>query len=895
MPPAASDSGPPARLTTALGRSYRVERELGQGGMATVYLAHDLKHDRDVAIKVLHPDLGAALGAERFLSEIKTTARLQHPHILPLLDSGEADGLLFYVMPLVTGETLRQRLDRERQLPVDDAVLIARDVADALGYAHGLGVIHRDIKPENILLQGGHALVADFGIALAVQQAGGARMTQTGLSLGTPQYMSPEQAMGERTIDARSDIYALGAVTYEMLTGDPPFTGSTVQAIVAKVMTERPTRPSTVRDTITPNVEAAVLKALAKLPADRFGSAEAFAAALIARDGVGGSSGALPALMAHGNGWRARLDWRIAAALGVLLGGAVTAGLYPKVRGADAVSADWARTQVTFDGVAGAPAISPRGDLLAYVKAPCDQSGKVGFLEPDLEEDNTIPCHASLIVQDSATTAPVTLLADVPYIRSTRFTHDGASVVFQGRLDSLREGTFVIPRLGGVARQIGAIGIFDTHASGDSVVFIAGTHRRPKSSYARILRVSNGTVVDSIPMPSRLIDAVAWSPDGRFFAVSVTNSAIMIVGRDGTVIDSIPSSRRSSLRWAPSGDGLLMFRPAPVKDDELVMVRVARSGKFTGVPTLVMPRLQMMYRGEFDVPRKTGAVILISGDAIQDVVTFDVSPDGARGSRQRTRGTTWYGFPAISPDGRALYYMRGDAVGDNLYRLSIGADTAIEVALSSTRGAANFVTGMSADGRLVSFKKASELSVLDVATQRIVVRPASSNDRGFPLGPYSTLERLPGGGGLVVLDSVGRVVGELKAPDSVTIMRHSASPDETQVVMLMSIRGQSVLGVSPVDRWDPRVLSAFGTLINATHLSWSTDGSIYFARWIPGGDGATLWRQSVQGGPPTLAMRLPARCAIESVAVATAAPMGMCLMQDFRSDVFLANVPGVTR
>src|SRR5689334_16725191 len=208
-----------AALTSALADRYRVERELGQGGMATVYLAHDLRHERDVAIKVLLPELGAALGGERFLAEIRTTARLQHPHILPLLDSGAADQLLFYVMPFVAGETLRARLERERQLPIEDAVQIAREVADALGAAHDQGIIHRDVKPENILLRGGHALVADFGIALAVQHAGGARMTQTGLSLGTPQYMSPEQAIGERAIDARSDIYSLGAVTYEMLTG----------------------------------------------------------------------------------------------------------------------------------------------------------------------------------------------------------------------------------------------------------------------------------------------------------------------------------------------------------------------------------------------------------------------------------------------------------------------------------------------------------------------------------------------------------------------------------------------------------------------------------------------------------------------------------------------------
>ncbi len=268
------------RLRAALADRYRIEREIGAGGMATVFLAHDLKHDRDVAIKVLHPDLGAALGGERFLSEIRTTARLQHPHILPLLDSGDADGLLFYVMPLITGETLRDRLDREQQLPVPDAVQIAREVADALGHAHGLGVVHRDIKPENILLQGGHALVADFGIALAVQSAGGQRMTQTGLSLGTPQYMSPEQAMGERSIDARSDLYALGAVTYEMLVGEAPFTGPNVQAIVARLLSEVPRGLSAQRKSVPEHVEAAVLQALEKLPADRQASAAEFAAAL---------------------------------------------------------------------------------------------------------------------------------------------------------------------------------------------------------------------------------------------------------------------------------------------------------------------------------------------------------------------------------------------------------------------------------------------------------------------------------------------------------------------------------------------------------------------------------------------------------------------------------------
>jgi serine/threonine-protein kinase len=229
-------------------------------------------------VKVLRPELSAIVGAERFLAEIKTTAHLQHPHILSLFDSG---GQVYYVMPYVEGESLRDRLDREKQLPVEEAIRIAREVADALHYAHQHGVVHRDIKPENILLHGGHAQVADFGIALAASRTeGGSRMTETGMSLGTPHYMAPEQAMGEREITPRADVYALGVVLYEMLTGDPPFTGSTPQAIVAKVLTEAPRPISTQRHTVAPQVEEAIFTALEKLPADRFATAAEFSMAL---------------------------------------------------------------------------------------------------------------------------------------------------------------------------------------------------------------------------------------------------------------------------------------------------------------------------------------------------------------------------------------------------------------------------------------------------------------------------------------------------------------------------------------------------------------------------------------------------------------------------------------
>jgi serine/threonine-protein kinase len=268
------------RLTSALADRYRLDRELGQGGMATVYLAEDLKHHRKVAIKVLRPELAAILGAERFLKEIELTANLQDPHILPLYDSGEADSFLYYVMPFIEGESLRAKLTREKQFGVAEAVRITTEVASALDYAHRHGVVHRDIKPENVLLHDGKALVADFGIALAVRNAGGARMTETGLSLGTPGYMSPEQATGERQLDARSDVYSLGCMLYEMLVGEPPHTGPTVQAVIAAVVTKEPESITARRSTVPPHVAAAVHQALAKLPADRFETAAEFARAL---------------------------------------------------------------------------------------------------------------------------------------------------------------------------------------------------------------------------------------------------------------------------------------------------------------------------------------------------------------------------------------------------------------------------------------------------------------------------------------------------------------------------------------------------------------------------------------------------------------------------------------
>jgi serine/threonine-protein kinase len=366
------------RLAAALADRYRIIRELGQGGMATVYLAEDLKHHRQVAIKVLKPELAAVLGGERFVQEIATTAALQHPNILPLFDSGTADGFLYYVMPYVEGETLRDKLNRETQLGVDDAVKLVREIADALQYAHEHGVVHRDIKPENILIHAGRPMVADFGIALAVSAAAGGRMTETGLSLGTPHYMSPEQATAEKTISNRSDVYSLGAVMYELLSGEPPHTGTSAQQIIMKIVTEEAAPVTKIRRAVPANVAAALAKSLEKLPADRFDSARAFADALANpafRHGHDASIGGA-------GGGNARL-WRwTSAALGAAAVLLVAALVYTRWQSAHRVAPasvvrfklDLPSTMlVTNAAEATNVAISPDGNTLAY--ALPDQTG----------------------------------------------------------------------------------------------------------------------------------------------------------------------------------------------------------------------------------------------------------------------------------------------------------------------------------------------------------------------------------------------------------------------------------------------------------------------------------------------------------------------------------------
>ncbi len=455
-----------ATLAPALADRYRIERQVGAGAMATVYLAHDLKHDREVALKVLNPDLAAVLGGERFLNEIRITARLDHPHILTLIDSGAAAGFLYYVLPFVRGESLRDRLTREKQFSVDDALAIARQVGSALEYAHRQRVIHRDIKPENILLHEGEAVLTDFGIALAVKEAAGPRLTRTGHSPGTPQYMSPEQATGDRVLDARTDIYSLAAVLYEMLAGEPPHTGPNSQAVIYKLLSERPVRLRVIRDTIPEGIDNAVARALSRVPADRFASAGDFMRALTKVDAP--SSG-----LFQPRRWVFVGIGAVAIALlAVFLQGPRTLRTPPVDR-----------IQLTTTGNAGAGSTSPDGSRLAFGEKVCEAEGK---------------CTYRVVIQDVDGSGRLVVAEEIAWIVSTQWTRDGKHLLYAGSYGPERWGMFSVSTLGGESRFLGCCSGVST--SGDTVLVFRGLALSDTLGWVVLANVRGGQPRDSIPI-----------------------------------------------------------------------------------------------------------------------------------------------------------------------------------------------------------------------------------------------------------------------------------------------------------------------------------------------------------------------------------------------------------
>jgi tRNA A-37 threonylcarbamoyl transferase component Bud32 len=577
------------RLQASLVGRYALVQELGQGGMATVYLARDVKHDREVALKVLRPELAAILGRERFLSEVRLTARLDHPHILTLLDSGESDGFLWYTLPYIRGESLRHKLDRETQLGVDEAVSITRQIAGALEHAHQHGIIHRDVKPENILLHEGEAMLADFGIALAVKEAGGQRLTETGLSLGTPQYMSPEQATAERTLDARSDVYSLGAVLYEMLAGEPPFTGATGQAVIAKLMVEAPSSLRTVRGTVPPGLEAVVLKALSKVPADRFPTAAAFAEALAAPETQRAPR-------------RARKGGLLATGLGVALVAAAAVWLLPRLRSTDSGMHRGEPTlaPATFSGGAHNPALSPDGKQLAYGLSSC-----AGTEVKRVVAFGT--CRISIVVEDLSLGEHRTLADPFELIFGLNWSPDQQFLTMKGVRGDVY-GQYLLSLFGGRETYLGTfrngrfLGNSDTIiASFDSPVVEPYPEGEPHWFY---LLSRDGRRVDSIPyrVPAAEMEPLP-SPDGRQIVAYPDAylghiGTIYLMDREGRVTDSLafPTGFQVSngISWEPSGRGLLLFTVAergPPERWSLLRFSVSSDGKVRPVPDTVISRL----------------------------------------------------------------------------------------------------------------------------------------------------------------------------------------------------------------------------------------------------------------------------------------------------------------
>jgi len=524
------------RLYTALADRYRIERAIGSGGMATVYLARDLKHDRDVAVKVLRPELAALLGTNRFLNEIRISARLDHPHILTLIDSGSADGFLYYVMPVVRGESLRHKLGRERQLALDDALDITRQITSALDYAHRQGIIHRDIKPENILIHEGEAVLSDFGIATAVREAGGARLTESGVSLGTPQYMSPEQATQDRAPDSRSDIYSMAAVLYEMLAGEPPHTGASVQAVIAKLLTERPTPLRVLRNTVPEGVETAVAKALAKLPADRFASAGEFARALVTP----------PASAPPSKRLAARSRRLVPRVLGGALIAAVAVAAAVALTRKPAPRPQPDKIQLTLTGNAGIPLLSPDGTRLAYREQQCNEAG----------------CTYQLVIKEIDGPGHLPLARNLEWLWGMDWTEDGHFIVYGASYGGSRRGLFSISTLGGDPRPFRLDGW--PHLVGDTA-FIGGGYVSPGAgSVGRIRRVTvhDGQTLDSIQVkdvgamwapfsvaPDRLL-VISWKTQQGFPELRLMDLGGNVLDRATPRFGSI--GRQMQFAWTPS-------------------------------------------------------------------------------------------------------------------------------------------------------------------------------------------------------------------------------------------------------------------------------------------------------------------------------------------------------
>jgi serine/threonine protein kinase len=828
------------RLATALADRYRIERELGQGGMATVYLAEDLKHGRKVAIKVLRPELAAVIGADRFVREIRTIAALQHPHILGLIDSGEVNGTAYYVMPFVEGESLRDRLNREKQLPIPDAIRIAGEAAAALDYAHRHGVIHRDIKPENILLHDGSALVADFGIALAVSSAGGSRMTETGMSLGTPHYMSPEQAMGEREITARSDVYALGAMTYEMLLGEPPFSGPTAQAIVAKVLTEAPRPLTPRRHSIPPEVEDAVLTALQKLPADRFGSAAEFASAL--QDGT--KARRKTAELHHPKVVGLRQRWLVGLGLVVLPLAAFLLGR-ESGKSPPAPLTFGQSINVTWDpAVEALPAMSPDGRSVAYA------SGTAARMR--------------VFVRSVAGGRGLALTDDTSQVQShPRWSPDGSRVLFlQGG------GVFSVPASGGADTPEVPPGRTSPVVSaawspdGKNIGYVIGD-----SLFVRDARNESRGIAGFFEP-----NACQWSPDGKSIACASGNAISMMPGSlfgnlspsqivtvrvtDGVVTSVTDSlSVNQSPIWSPDGRWLYFVSSRYGPRD--ILAAAMSDGRRTGPAIRVTTGLNAHTISlAADGGRLAFASLEIESNA-WSIPLPAKPPATASGETQLTFGVQLVETADISSDGRWLVYDSDLGGNADLYRMALPNGTPERL---TTDPSDDFFPDISPDGKEIAFHSwrggSRDIYVLPLdggPIQQVSSSPRQESTASWsPDGTQLTFADFTGRGGIWIAK---RVDGVWQPP--VLRLDHGVWPRWSPDGQFLSFSSNLIRGsiwMMPADSGPPRLVAdstgPYGVF--SDQPLWSPDGRSILTRSTNQEGDATFWQVPLNGEAPHL-------------------------------------------
>jgi eukaryotic-like serine/threonine-protein kinase len=846
----------PDALQRALADRYRIERTLGEGGMATVYLAEDLKHRRKVALKVLRPELAHALGSERFLREITTTASLRHPHILPLYDSGAGGGgadlhpYLYYVMPYVEGETLYDRLGREPQLGLDLALQIAGEVAEALDYAHAHGVVHRDIKPANILLESGHAVVADFGIARAVDAAGGDRLTQTGIAVGTPTYMSPEQAAGETRLDGGSDLYSLGCVLYEMLAGRPPFTGPTLQSVVHQHITAEPAPVSRFRAAVPADVDALLGQVMAKNPADRPGSAGQFAQALAAAR--------------HPTGVRSPRAWRwgrpplVLGGAAVLLLAAAAWALWPKPTTPLTLGHT---TRVTLEpGLEVDPALSPDGELIAYSAGPVNRM--------------------QIFVKRLSGGRAIALTADTSVNhRQPRWSPDGNRLAFQAGNSIFAGGSiFVIPALGGPARVLVAgadtapVGDLAWSPDGRRIAYVQAPSAAafPGAIYLRSVDGGRPELLTRAAEPHSL----AWSPDGKRLAFVSGNSefvfgtasfgnlapsSIWVITADGGKPVAVTGADALNLSpvWLPDGNHLLWISASGGSRD-VYRVRLGRSGKPVGPVERLSTGLDAH---GISLTRDGTRLAYAQSATFANIWAIPMPvhpPAGTATARPVTSGSQKIEGVALSRDGKWLAFDSDRGGHQHIFKVPVAGGEPTQLTADSTD---DFFARWSPDGRRLAFHAWHQGS-RDLYT----VSADGSDLREITSGPAQDRgpDWSPDGRQLAFNREAGaeRQIHTLMLdgnPDSVRqITRGGADPGgvawSPEGDWIAYTRLGAVRIVSPDGGQERALVDSTAGAVPGTSLKWSPDGRFLYYPALNSA-GAGLWSVPVTGGTPRMMVR----------------------------------------